>query len=964
MKKNLLSLLTIRFVALSCGIAFPAILASPLMGQESITQVGVAVTQNFDSLGSSATAALPTGWKIGPDWSTGTTATTVAYGTTGAGVVTSSSSGGAVNWANGVTASSTERSLGFLSTGSYTSPRSVIYAFQNNTGSSISSITLTFNYEKFRSGTRAFNWTFFHGATPSAVVAATDGDQSYPADANSTTVSNPPSSTPKSFTISGLTIPNGGVYYLRWTYTGVGGSSNAQGLGIDDFSVTLTAAAAGIPEITSPLSASVVAFESSPNAYQIAASNTPSSFGATGLPEGLTVDTSTGVISGTATVPGTYPVVVSATNGQGTGSATVQFTVSQNPGAPIITSPLTATGAINAAFSYQITADNSPTSYSASNLHTGLSVDPLTGLISGTPTVSGTRNVTITASNALGTDSKTLVLTVTSPPAITSSLSGNAIYLGSAFSYQIAASGSPAPTSYGATGLPDGLTVDTASGLISGTPTAAGTSTIEVSATNTSGTGTGTFTLFVLDQAAQNAIPVNVVVNKYANGSATTAITVDKIQLLVIGNGTAGSTVDMRGMIIKDFSSNMANDGGGKLIFTTDALWSAVPAGTVIALSVGTTQTEDLNPADFTLAVNLGNTTYFTSAGGSIDIGGREMVMIKAAGTGANGVAGGIHALAGGVAGAQFTSFTGAKLIATAESGAGTGIIANNSTSTLADYGTSGAAASTDATGNISNSALDFASWNNTQNETYILSLRGAGPATPTVNVTGSAFNAFSATAGTPSAAQTVSVGGSNLTGAITITAPTGFEVSSDGTTFSSSVSLTPVSGSVAATTISVRLSGTSAGSFNGDVSFASTGATTQTRAVSGTVTSAYDAWAASFSLTGANALPTADPDNDGFNNNNEYAFGTNPTVSNGSLLSTTASGGNLTVTWIERNNGFTYAVQSTTNLATTAFANDGSVVPSTSGNQVGVPTGYTRKQFTVPASNNKFFRIRATPAN
>jgi hypothetical protein len=126
-------------------------------------------------------------------------------------------------------------------------------------------------------------------------------------------------------------------------------------------------------------------------------------------------------------------------------------------------------------------------------------------------------------------------------------------------------------------------------------------------------------------------------------------------------------------------------------------------------------------------------------------------------------------------------------------------------------------------------------------------------------------------------------------------------------------------------------------------------------------VTSAYEEWAVSYSLTGADALPTADPDKDGLNNNNEYAFGTNPTVSNASLLSATTTGGNMTVTWIERNSGFTYAVQSTVNLATTAFANDGAVTVVAGPTDPAPPTGYTRKQFTVPASSNKFFRVRAT---
>src|SRR5918912_3971286 len=64
-----------------------------------------------------------------------------------------------------------------------------------------------------------------------------------------------------------------------------------------------------------------------------------------------------------------------------------------------------------------------------------------------------------------------------------------------------------------------------------------------------------------------------VVVNKYQNA------TPDVVELLVIQNN-----LDMRGMIIKDFSSNMANDGGGKFQFSTDPLWSSVRSGTLIVL--------------------------------------------------------------------------------------------------------------------------------------------------------------------------------------------------------------------------------------------------------------------------------------------------------------------------------------------------------------------------------------------
>ena len=125
-------------------------------GQVSITTLGVANTQNYNGIGSSGTATLPSGFKYGnlaggTDWSVGLTQTQLAAGTTGTGVITGSSGGGSYNFANGITASSTERAIGFLTSGSYTSPRSILFAFTNNTGSTVTSIDVSWNYEKYRS---------------------------------------------------------------------------------------------------------------------------------------------------------------------------------------------------------------------------------------------------------------------------------------------------------------------------------------------------------------------------------------------------------------------------------------------------------------------------------------------------------------------------------------------------------------------------------------------------------------------------------------------------------------------------------------------------------------------------------------------------------------------------------------------------------------------------------------------
>ncbi|HEX7317108.1 MAG TPA: DNA/RNA non-specific endonuclease [Pyrinomonadaceae bacterium] len=231
--------------------------------------------------------------------------------------------------------------------------------------------------------------------------------------------------------------------------------------------------------------------------------------------------------------------------------------------------------------------------------------------------------------------------------------------------------------------------------------------------------------------ASASASAQSVVVNKYFN-SGTTA---DIVELLVIQDA-----LDMRGMYLKDFSSNMANDGGGKYQFSNDALWSAVPAGTLIVLRNNNSAADvSAGGGDFNLDLGLQNTTYFTNAGGAFDIATTEMVMIKTAASGSAGVTGNIHTLAGGTAGAQFTATTGPKLRATGTSGTNQFVFANNSTQTLADFN------GTDATGAAT--GLTFGAGNNANNTAYINSLRVTGPATePTVQASNVIFSNVAAT--------------------------------------------------------------------------------------------------------------------------------------------------------------------------------------------------------------------------
>lgn len=222
-------------------------------GQISIPNT-TPVTQNFDAITNSATATLPTGFKLGTgsDYTAGTntTATTLAAGTSGTGALTGTSGGGAYNYANGVTASSTDRAIGFLTSGSFTSPRTILLEIQNNGTSNISSLIISFDYEKYRTGTRAFDMTFFHGATSTSIsTSATSGDQSYAADGANAVV-NPPTTISKSITLTGLSIAPSGKYYFRWNYAGSGGSTNAQGLAIDNLTITGSFSASCTPPTT------------------------------------------------------------------------------------------------------------------------------------------------------------------------------------------------------------------------------------------------------------------------------------------------------------------------------------------------------------------------------------------------------------------------------------------------------------------------------------------------------------------------------------------------------------------------------------------------------------------------------------------------------------------------------------------------------------------------------------------
>ena len=226
------------------------------------------------------------------------------------------------------------------------------------------------------------------------------------------------------------------------------------------------------------------------------------------LPSGLAFDTSTGAISGTPTaVSSSTAYTVTATNAGGSGTATVTIQVNDIAPSSVAYSPSTLTLTKNTAMNTvtPTSSGGTVTSWSISaTLPAGLSFSTSTGAISGTPTaVTNATTFTITASNTGGSATTTVTIVVydEAPSSITYSPSSLTLTKGSAMS-------TVTPTASGGTvsswsispSLPSGLSFNTSTGAISGTPTAVSSSTsYTVTATNLGGSGTATVTIQVND---------------------------------------------------------------------------------------------------------------------------------------------------------------------------------------------------------------------------------------------------------------------------------------------------------------------------------------------------------------------------------------------------------------------------------------------------------------------------------
>ncbi len=212
------------------------------------------------------------------------------------------------------------------------------------------------------------------------------------------------------------------------------------------------------------------------------------------LPTGLKLEPSTGEITGIPTVPGDFSFWVDGKDcgtpcGFPQESTQREFTIKVILGLQIVQRQSTLTpGMLNTPYSLQFTTTGggSPTWSVSGALPAGIGLNASSGLLSGTPTATGDYTFKIKATDGGRSDTQSYTLSVVQQLKVTS-LAAPAAEVGQPFAMTLTATGGkPGYTWSLASGasLPAGLTLDSVKGAITGQPTAAGPTTVQLTVTD------------------------------------------------------------------------------------------------------------------------------------------------------------------------------------------------------------------------------------------------------------------------------------------------------------------------------------------------------------------------------------------------------------------------------------------------------------------------------------------------
>ena len=343
------------------------------------------------------------------------------------------------------------------------------------------------------------------------------------------------------------------------------------------------------------------------------------------LPGGLSLS-AVGVISGTSTVAGTFPFTVTVTDAaNGTGSLGLSILI--NPPVTVTTTSFLGWTVNQPSYSQTAVATGGTGartfSITGGTLPTGLTLNPATGAITGTPTVVGTSNFTVVATDTLGaTGTKALSIVINLPPSISTTTLPDWTLSLAYTPVTVTVLNGTAPLGYSVTSgsLPAGLSLDSSTGVVNGTPTTAATSN---------------FTITVVDAASASTNQAYTVVINPVN-TLTTASPL--AQWTQNKSGYSVSLGSSGGTGAKTFSVGAGLPGG--LTLSSVGLISGNPTGAPTTYTFLVTVTDSVGATgsksfDITINPPLAITTTSPIAPWTRDQGGYSATMAATGGTGA-----------------------------------------------------------------------------------------------------------------------------------------------------------------------------------------------------------------------------------------------------------------------------------------------------------------------------------------
>jgi hypothetical protein len=332
------------------------------------------------------------------------------------------------------------------------------------------------------------------------------------------------------------------------------------------------------------------------------------------LPTGISLNSSTGAVTGTSTQSGSYSFTIRAENTAGNVTQSFSGTIQTPPSwsdetLGIITQDVVYSDGISATGTATIVY-----SVYSGSLPTGLSLNTSTGAITGTTSSTGSYSFTIRATNTWGYAEKAFSGTIYTAPAWTDSTIANMIY-GQAYSDAVAASGYPAVTySISAGALPSGITLNSSTGAITGTSTTAGSYSFTVRAENAVSSVTQSFTdsLFVTPSWTDQTLAAFTYNTAYSDEVVATGS-----PTYTISSGTLPTGLSLG----PTFNIGDTGPGGGRIFITPSTIGNSTGRYFEVALDwVEVTRTWATGANQSALVTGANGTAIGTGAQNTIDI--------------------------------------------------------------------------------------------------------------------------------------------------------------------------------------------------------------------------------------------------------------------------------------------------------------------------------------------------------